>query len=410
MEKYYSIAIRKRLNKDDRFFLHGGFVFSEVKINNKGRYWFADPFLFEHNDTLYLFYEAFDLLKRKGTIGYSIINKEDYSASEPNIIIEKEYHLSFPFIFENKNGIYIMPESCGDDSLRLFRAVDFPNTWEDATVLLKDVFVCDSVLMKFKENEYLLCSEQFRVAPDNKVISCYVKNRLFDFDETMIENGCTSYGNVTKVGEKGIRNAGKTFELNEKTIRVGQNCENGIYGKGLDFFSIDSMSPYSENCIYSIDYDEMQTHLKFLKKQRQIVGTHTYNATDDFEIIDFSYMRCLPVYIFCYRTVFDFAKYCYHICKRILQFSKKVFAKIKKKLFFNKNMDFYESVVDEKAPWVFVSYISDPFYHSSCEHYLNMHQNKREALQRARIFNGGGIMHILWIALQKENFLTETLS
>lgn len=390
MEKYYSIAIRKRLNKDDRFFLHENFVFSEVKINSKGRYWFADPFLFEHKGILYIFYEAFDLLKRKGVLGYSILDEENNSASTPRIILEKKYHLSFPYIFKKNGEIYIMPETCGNDTLRLFKAVDFPNTWEDSTVLLKDVFVCDSIFMELQAKKYLLCSEQFRVTPDNKVVSCYVKNRLFNFEDSMIRNGCNSYGNITGVGENGIRNAGKTFELNGKTIRVGQNCENGNYGKGLNFFSIDSISPYSENCIYSIDYDEMQTHLEFQKRQRQIVGTHTYNANDNFEVIDFSYKRCLPAYIFCYRILFNLTKYCYRICKRILKVSKKIFARIKKKLFSNKNTGFYEAIVDEKAPWVFVSYISDPFYYSSCERYLNMHQNKREALQMARVFNGGG--------------------
>lgn len=46
----------------------------------------------------------------------------------------------------------------------------------------------------------------------------------------------------------------------------------------------------------------------------------------------------------------------------------------------------YISVVSLKAPWIYISYISNVYY-SNIETNLNTHQNKREALSHAEIFN-----------------------
>ena len=88
-EKIYSIAYRKRDHQEDFFWLHDDYVFKEAQIDNDGRYWFADPFLYERNGRTYIFYEAFDLIERKGKIGYSII-AEDGSFSKPRIIINEK--------------------------------------------------------------------------------------------------------------------------------------------------------------------------------------------------------------------------------------------------------------------------------------------------------------------------------
>ena len=47
-EKMYSVGIRRRINALDHFWQHDDYEFIECKIDTcGGRYWFADPFLFE---------------------------------------------------------------------------------------------------------------------------------------------------------------------------------------------------------------------------------------------------------------------------------------------------------------------------------------------------------------------------
>ena len=41
-----------------------------VVLPNSKRYWCADPFLFQKDDHYFVFFEAYDRLKRKGVLGY----------------------------------------------------------------------------------------------------------------------------------------------------------------------------------------------------------------------------------------------------------------------------------------------------------------------------------------------------
>lgn len=50
----------------------------------------------------------------------------------------------------------------------------------------------------------------------------------------------------------------------------------------------------------------------------------------------------------------------------------------------------YVSRISRRAPWAYVSYIADVFYHRDDKEYLNSHQNKREALAIVDILNGLG--------------------
>ena len=145
-EEMYSIAIRRRENKNDYFWKHQDYSFIDCKIPGHNRFWFADPFLFEYNQTLYVFYEAYDLIEQKGKIGYSVI--KEYQASDPVIIIDEPYHLSFPNIFEHEGNIYIMPESSNDYRVKLFRAVNFPDEWEPADTVLPEAYAVDSIFLQ----------------------------------------------------------------------------------------------------------------------------------------------------------------------------------------------------------------------------------------------------------------------
>lgn len=53
----------------------------------------------------------------------------------------------------------------------------------------------------------------------------------------------------------------------------------------------------------------------------------------------------------------------------------------------NSPKDFYISKVSRKAPWVYVAYITDVFYHRGNDALKNSHQNHREALAQVDVFN-----------------------
>lgn len=311
-EQMYSLAIRERAGEDDFFWKEGNFRFREIVIENAGDYWFADPFLFQNDGQTYIFYEAFDLVGTKGKIGYSKYLGKG-RASAPTFILDEPYHLSFPFIFKQDGEIYMMPETCGDYRVKLYRAVDFPNVWEPAQVIIDDIYACDSVIFQRYSERYLLVNRIFHNTPNGQDPACWMRNRLYELDGfTLKDDGVT-----VAEGDHGIRNAGKMFEMDGKLLRIGQDCTRGEYGRGLVLNDVEKLSPYCETVVWSKDCDDFAPHIDLLSKKYPINGVHTYNFCDDFEIIDFSQHRAVRHKVMRERKKLFYSKKLKGILRRI---------------------------------------------------------------------------------------------
>ena len=81
-------------------------------------------------------------------------------------------------------------------------------------------------------------------------------------------------------GSKTSRSAGAIIEREEKTIRVSQDCLMG-YGLALNFHEVDCGESYVEKEICSISSLDLPKKLK-----RKYVGIHTYNVSENYEVID----------------------------------------------------------------------------------------------------------------------------
>lgn len=287
-EKMYSIAIRRRESPSDFFWNHEDFKFEELNIDCQNRYWLADPFLFEKGGKVYVFYEAFDLIDRKGKIGYSIV-EENGRKMPIHIVLEEPYHLSFPNVFEHDGDVYLMPETCDNDTVKLFKATSFPDEWQEDRILLSETYACDSIIIQDSlDHQYLLANEMYRdQTPNGNYISCWVKNVCYPLSHQLDVVGD---GVIVAEGDCGIRNAGKAFQHEGKLYRVGQNSPNRQYGKGLALFEVESLAPYQEHLLWMKDCDLFDRHIhKF--EHDDIIGVHTYNFCQQYEIIDFSQIR-----------------------------------------------------------------------------------------------------------------------
>lgn len=302
-EKMYSLAIRKRANKNDYFWQNDNYTFIEVDINTNGKYWLADPFLFEKDGNIYIFYEAFDLVARKGMLGYSIYNPLNNTATHPHIIIDEFFHLSFPNIFEYAGDIYIMPESCEDYTLHVYKATSFPDKWERVYDILPDVYACDSIFISKENKQYLLTNELYHHTPTGTYPSCWVKNFLYPLNGLKIQGDGIKAGD----GEFGIRNAGKSFEIDGTLYRIGQDCRNRMYGCGLVLFEVTSLIPYNESLKLNLTYKDFATKIERRDKS-ELIGVHTYNFCEHYEIIDFSQMKELSLKILISRFYFRFKR------------------------------------------------------------------------------------------------------
>ena len=92
------------------------------------KFW-ADPHLFIKNNKTYCFYEELVFDKMRGEIFVAEV-LEDGNVADPELVLEEPYHLSYPFVFEDKGEIYMIPETASDNKTNLYQAKEFPFKWE----------------------------------------------------------------------------------------------------------------------------------------------------------------------------------------------------------------------------------------------------------------------------------------
>lgn len=263
VKEEWTIAIRK---KGQRLIYEDKNTENFKVIKNSLRFWCADPFIITVGEKDYLFFEMYDRFKAKGVIGCrEIINGK---IGKMKKVLETKTHLSFPFVFNKDGKFYMMPESSEEGNLCVYNANNFPFNWEKKIELLNEK-VCDSVLLSAGDKLYLFTMP---LKGKTAVLECFV-----------YDNG--AFNRINKnpvvVGDNNARLAGKIFKKNDEFIRVAQDCEFG-YGLALHFNKISLIDGnYSETHICSIDLNDFDK--KTLNKYR---GIHTYNYSDNYEVID----------------------------------------------------------------------------------------------------------------------------
>lgn len=263
----WNIAIRARCNK--LLFEDEGKKEGFIILPNSIRYWAADPFLFNYNGKDYVFFEMYDRFKAKGLIGYRELCGNKYSKMK--IAFESVGHLSFPFIFEYENKIYMMPESSNEKCLKILVAVDFPSKWKHEAILIDDKALCDSILFQ-ADRMYLMTQEISKGIPQGVL-------DLYGFINGEWKK-CKDSPIVTGLDK--ARLAGGIIKQGDDVIRVAQNCLEE-YGKKINFHRIKSISDleYKEEQISEIDVSDVN-----INKKSKYFGIHTYNMNERYEVID----------------------------------------------------------------------------------------------------------------------------
>ena len=136
--------------------------FSKNKIKiipNPKNHWFADPFVEKKGNSYYIFFEDFSLKKNKGSISCIKIDKKNKMKYFKDVIKEN-FHLSFPFIFKHNKHLFMVPESCEDKSIRLYKCIKFPNKWKFMKKIIRNVQLVDPVIFKQNNKWVLLASKK----------------------------------------------------------------------------------------------------------------------------------------------------------------------------------------------------------------------------------------------------------
>ena len=242
------------------------------KISNPKNRFLADPFVIKKNGIHFCFVEDFNYISNKGSISAYKITPSGY---EPiGVVLEEDFHLSFPFIFEYENEIFMCPETHEKKEIRIYKCIDFPYKWEFHKTLMGNVSAGDTIIFKYKNRWWLLANiDQSSI--DN---SCQL--HVFSSDNPMSDEWVAHENNPVIFDPMVARNAGLILSDNE-IYRVFQRQGFDIYGEASGIARIASLSSseYVEEVYSSIEP-------QFFKR---IKGTHTYNF--DSNLIVFDYME-----------------------------------------------------------------------------------------------------------------------
>ena len=201
-------------------------------LQDDGKRYYADPFLFEHQGQMHLFVEEYPYATGQGVISAAIIGA-DGRIGTPRIVLERPYHLSYPQVFEHDGTIYMIPETGANRTIELFRAVDFPNHWVLEAVLVDNVLAGDATYLLHEGRHWLFASIT------GKGGSTWDQLGLFHAP-TLLGPWTAHVANPVLTDAGAARPAGQMQVIDGKIWRLAQNCIGG-YGRGITIASVDRL-------------------------------------------------------------------------------------------------------------------------------------------------------------------------
>ncbi|MFH1067128.1 MAG: hypothetical protein V1746_04440 [bacterium] len=236
----------------------------------KDRFW-ADPFVIYHNGAHYVFIEEYIYSHKKGHIACFLVG-EDGQAGEPVKILERPYHLSYPFLFEWEGSVYLLPETASNKTIEVYRCVRFPFEWELCSTLMKDIVAVDTTLF-FHNNKWWL----FTNVKEHARASTWDKLFLYHADHPLSAHWQPHPQNPVVADAGRARPAGKIFEHNGEIYRPAQDCSRR-YGAAVVFNKITKLDEK--------EYREETAQSLPLGLQGRIAGSHTFNYTHGLTVLD----------------------------------------------------------------------------------------------------------------------------
>lgn len=198
-------------------------------LPDPGMRFFADPFPFGVAGRQFIFFEDFDHRTSKGIISCVEIGR-DGSVGPVRPVLEEAWHLSYPFLFEEDGQVWMIPESCAERSVNLYRALAFPYRWTKEATLLSGVEVSDATLVRWKGQMWMFAATRDGYGSYSDTLSLFKAPRVM--------GPWTPHpGNPVLVDQSAARPAGGFFVRGGQLWRPVQDCTRG-YGTALGLAEI----------------------------------------------------------------------------------------------------------------------------------------------------------------------------
>ncbi len=230
---------------------------------------YADPFLFERDHKTFLFFEDLRYSEGRALISCCELGP-DGTPGIPVEVLRRPYHLSYPFLFEDEGEVYMIPETKQNRTVELYRATSFPGEWTLEAVLLSDIYAVDATIHK-ADGKYWM----FAGISNGRYSNCDELGIFFS--DALLGPWTAHPANPVASDVRRSRPAGALFRDEGRLIRPSQDCAKA-YGYAIVFSEVLLLTEtdYEERTISRLEPAWVKGNL----------GTHSYNRTGLFEVID----------------------------------------------------------------------------------------------------------------------------
>jgi hypothetical protein len=245
-----------------------GFNRYRTLLPPRDRFW-ADPFPVAHDDGFYVFMEELPYRRGKGHIALMDLDRKGTPRSVQTVL-ERDHHLSYPFVFEWQGAHYLIPETGSERRVEVYRASAFPFDWTLQSVLLDGLYAVDATLAEVDGTWWMFANVG-------------VEGGL-NYDELCLFHAPTPLGpwtphrrNPVKSDARCARPAGRLFYWHGDLYRPSQDCS-GKYGSAIVINRVTRLTTteFREEAVSRIDP----------KWAPGLVGTHTVNSAPGISVVD----------------------------------------------------------------------------------------------------------------------------
>jgi len=132
-------------------------IFKAEHVTDISAKFVADPFLIKEGKTWYLFFEAYNNDTKQGDLAVAT-SKNTWIWDYKQVILDEPFHLSYPYVFKWQDDYYLIPESFEANSIRLYKAHQFPLKWSYVKTLVEGRDYVDNSIAYFNDRWWLFSS------------------------------------------------------------------------------------------------------------------------------------------------------------------------------------------------------------------------------------------------------------
>ena len=230
----------------------------------------SEPFALERNGRYYVFFK--EMLRGAAKAHIAMLELEpDGRWSAPVRVLERDYHLSHPFVLEHDGQLYLIPESAQNRTVEAYRCVDFPHRWQLERVLLDGVRLVDATFHRSPERLWLFANG---AAGDGEVFN----DELFLFHAGgLLDEWQPHPRNPVRSDARCTRPAGALYWRNGTLVRPAQICV-PRYGAGIALHRVLRLTPQA--------YAERQVETIVPPAGGALLGLHTVNRAGSLTMAD----------------------------------------------------------------------------------------------------------------------------